>query len=168
MRFLCNCLSVWLKLVLITQVPHAVAFHFLQAKWPKRMLRQMNGRKEAKRKKKWRMDQGRFLLDSTPSRIYPFSHYICFLLFVFCPIGFSIPGFPKKIEIPRQGEGRVGLTVGFTFSWKAILLSKEMASVDLELSSFSLLKGIGFLCKCYSSFCVLADLKTHFKITERT
>ena len=124
--------------------------------------------KRSKKKKKWRMDQGRFLLDSTPSRIYPFSHYICFLLFVFCPIGFSIPGFPKKIEIPRQGEGRVGLTVGFTFSWKAILLSKEMASVDLELSSFSLLKGIDFLCKCYSSFCVLADLKTHFKITERT
>lgn len=25
-----------------------------------------------------------------------------------------------------------------------------------------------FLCKCYSSFSVLADLKTHFKITERT
>ena len=144
MRFLCNCLSVWLKLVLITQVPHAVAFHFLQAKWPKRMLRQMNGRKEAKRKKKMEDGPGKVLLDSTPSRIYPFSHYICFLLFVFCPIGFSIPGFPKKIEIPRQGEGRVGLTVGFTFSWKAILLSKEMASVDLELSSLSLLKGIVF------------------------
>ena len=144
MRFYCNCLSVWLKLVLITRVPHAVAFHFLQAKWPKRMLRQMNGRKEAKRKKKMEDGPGKVLLDSTPSRIYPFSHYICFLLFVFCPIGFSIPGFPKKIEIPRQGEGRVGLTVGFTFSWKAILLSKEMASVDLELSSLSLLKGIVF------------------------
>ena len=144
MRFYCNCLSVWLKLVLITRLSHAFAFHFLQAKWPKRMLRQMNGRKEAKRKKKMKDGPGKVLLDSTPSRIYPFSHYICFLLFVFCPIGFSIPGFPKKIEIPRQGEGRVGLTVGFTFSWKAILLSKEMASVDLELSSFSLLKGIVF------------------------
>ena len=144
MRFYCNCLSVWLKLVLITRLSHAFAFHFLQAKWPKRMLRQMNGRKEAKRKKKMEDGPGKVLLDSTPSRIYPFSHYICFLLFVFCPIGFSIPGFPKKIEIPRQGEGRVGLTVGFTFSWKAILLSKEMASVDLELSSFSLLKGIVF------------------------
>ena len=87
---------------------------------------------------------GKVLLDSTPSRIYPFSHYICFLLFAFCPIGFSLPGFPKKIEIPRQGEGRVGLTVGFTFSWKAILLSKEMASVDLELSSFALFKGTVF------------------------
>ena len=144
MRFYCNCLSVWLKLVLITRLSHAFAFHFLQAKWPKRMLRQMNGRKEAKRKKKMKDGPGKVLLDSTPSRIYPFSHYICFLLFVFCPIGFSIPGFPKKIEIPRQGEGRVGLTVGFTFSWKSILLSKEMASVDLELSSFSLLKGIVF------------------------
>ena len=100
--------------------------------------------KRSKKKKKMEDGPGKVLLDSTPSRIYPFSHYICFLLFVFCPIGFSIPGFPKKIEIPRQGEGRVGLTVGFTFSWKAILLSKEMASVDLELSSFSLLKGIVF------------------------
>ena len=108
------------------------------------MLRQMNGRKEAKRKKKMEDGPGKVLLDSTPSRIYPFSHYICFLLFVFCPIGFSIPGFPKKIEIPRQGEGRVGLTVGFTFSWKAILLSKEMASVDLELSSFALFIGTVF------------------------
>ena len=144
MRFYCNCLSVWLKLVLITRLSHAFAFHFLQAKWPKRMLRQMNGRKEAKRKKKMKDGPGKVLLDSTPSRIYPFSHYICFLLFVFCPIGFSLPGFPKKIEIPRQGEGRVGLTVGFTFSWKAILLSKEMASVDLELSSFALFIGTVF------------------------
>ena len=100
--------------------------------------------KRSKKKKKMKDGPGKVLLDSTPSRIYPFSHYICFLLFVFCPIGFSIPGFPKKIEIPRQGEGRVGLTVGFTFSWKAILLSKEMASVDLELSSFALFIGTVF------------------------
>lgn len=100
--------------------------------------------KRSKKKKKMEDGPGKVLLDSTPSRIYPFSHYICFLLFVFCPIGFSIPGFPKKIEIPRQGEGRVGLTVGFTFSWKAILLSKEMASVDLELSSFALFIGTVF------------------------
>ena len=134
------------------------------------MLRQMNGRKEAKRKKNggWTRE-GFFWIPLPPVFIHFLITFVSFFLsFAFCPIGFPIPGFPKKIEIPRQGEGRVGLTVGFTFSWKAILLSKEMASVDLELSSFSLLKGIDFLCKCYSSFCVLADLKTHFKITERT
>ena len=146
MRFYCNCLSVWLKLVLITRLSHAFAFHFLQAKWPKRMLRQMNGRKEAKRKKKWRMDQGRFFWIPLPP---VFIHFLItfvsfFLSFAFCPIGFSLQGFLKKIEIPRQGEGRVGLTVGFTFSWKAILLSKEMASVDLELSSFTLFIGTVF------------------------
>lgn len=146
MGFYCNCLSVWLRLVLITQLSHAIAFHFLQAKWPKRMLRQMNGRKEAKRKKKWRMDQGRFFWIPLPP---VFIHFLItfvsfFLSFAFCPIGFSLPGFLKKIEIPRQGEGRVGLTVGFTFSWKAILLSKEMASVDLELSSFALFIGTVF------------------------
>lgn len=155
MRFYCNCLSVWLKLVLITRLSHAFAFHFLQAKWPKRMLRQMNGRKEAKRKKKMKDGPGKVLLDSTPSRIYPFSHYICFLLFVFCPIGFSLPGFLQKIEIPRQGEGRVGLTVGFTFSWKAILLSKEMASVDLELSSFALFIGTVFCVNVTAAFVYL-------------
>ena len=85
-----------------------------------------NERAKKQKEKKMEDGPGKVLLDSTPSRIYPFSHYICFLLFVFCPIGFSLPGFLKKIEIPRQGEGRVGLTVGFTFSWKAILLSKEM------------------------------------------
>ena len=146
MRFYCNCLSVWLKLVLITRIPHAVAFHFLQAKWPKRMLRQMNGRKEAKRKKNggWTRE-GFFWIPLPPVFIHFLITFVSFFLsFAFCPIGFPIPGFPKKIEIPRQGEGRVGLTVGFTFSWKAILLSKEMASVDLELSSFSLLKGIVF------------------------
>ena len=127
------------------------------------MLRQMNGRKEAKRKKNggWTRE-GFFWIPLPPVFIHFLITFVSFFLsFAFCPIGFSLPGFLKKIEIPRQGEGRVGLTVGFTFSWKAILLSKEMASVDLELSSFSLLKGIDFLCKCYSSFCVLADLKTH-------
>ena len=135
------------------------------------MLRQMNGRKEAKKKKKWRMDQGRFFWIPLPP---VFIHFLItfvsfFLSFAFCPIGFSLPGFLKKIEIPRQGEGRVGLTVGFTFSWKAILLSKEMASVDLELSSFALFIWTVFCVNvtvAYSS--VLADLKTHFKITERT
>ena len=84
--------------------------------------------KRSKKKKKMEDGPGKVLLDSTPSRIYPFliTFVSFFLSFAFCPIGFSIPGFPKKIEIPRQGEGRVGLTVGFTFSWKAILLSKEM------------------------------------------
>ena len=135
----------WLRLVLIAQLSHAIAFHFLHAKWPKQMLRQMNGRKEAKRKKKWRMDQGRFFwIPLPPVFIHFLITFVSFLSFAFCPIGFSLPGFLKKIEIPRQGEGRVGLTVGFTFSWKAILLSKEMASVDLELSSFALFIGTVF------------------------
>ena len=102
--------------------------------------------KRSKKKKKWRMDQGRFFWIPLPP---VFIHFLItfvsfFLSFAFCPIGFSLPGFPKKIEIPRQEEGRVGLTVGFTFSWKAILLSKEMASVDLELSSFALFIGTVF------------------------
>lgn len=92
------------------------------------------------------MDQGRFFWIPLPP---VFIHFLItfvsfFLSFAFCPNGFSLPGFLKKIEIPRQGEGRVGLTVGFTFSWKAILLSKEMASVDLELSSFALFIGTVF------------------------
>ena len=87
-----------------------------------------NERAKKQKEKKMEDGPGKVLLDSTPSRIYPFliTFVSFFLSFAFCPIGFSIPGFPKKIEIPRQGEGRVGLTVGFTFSWKAILLSKEM------------------------------------------
>ena len=127
--------------------------------------------KRSKKKKKnggWTRE-GSFGFHSLPY-LSIFSTFVSFFLsFAFCPIGFSLPGFLKKIEIPRQGEGRVGLTVGFTFSWKAILLSKEMASVDLELSSFALFIWTVFCVNvtvAYSS--VLADLKTHFKITERT
>ena len=108
MRFYCNCLSVWLKLVLITQLSHAIAFHFLQAKWPKRMLRQMNGQR-SKKKKKWRMDQGRFFWIPLPPVFIQFSHYICFLLFVFCLLPYRVlyPRIPEENRntAPRGREG---------------------------------------------------------------
>lgn len=89
---------------------------------------------------------GKVLLDSTPSRIYPFSHYICFLLFVFCLLPYRVLS-PRILEenrntAPRGREG--GAHSGVHFLLEAILLSKEMASVDLELSSFALFIGTVF------------------------
>ena len=106
MRFYCNCLSVWLKLVLITQLSHAIAFHFLQAKWPKRMLRQMNGRKEAKRKKEWRMDQGRFFWIPLPP---VFIHFLITFVPSFCLLPYRVlpPRIPEENRntAPRGREG---------------------------------------------------------------
>ena len=132
------------------------------------MLRQMNGRKEAKRKKKWRMDQGRFFWIPLPP---VFIHFLItfvsfFLSFAFCPIGFSLPGFLKKIEIPRRREGGAHSGVHFLLESNSPLERNGFRRPGAEL--ICALYRDCFLCKCYSSFSVLADLKTHFKITERT
>lgn len=165
MRFYCNCLSVWLKLVLITQVSHAIAFHFLQAKWPKRMLRQMNGRKEAK---KMEDGPGEVLLDSTPSRIYPFVSFL--LSFAFCLLPYRVLS-PRILEenrntAPRRREGGAHSGVHFLLESNSPFERNGFRRPGAEL--ICALYRDCFLCKCYSSFCVLADLKTHFKITERT
>ena len=65
--------------------------------------------KRSKKKKKMEDGPGKVLLDSTPSRIYPFSHYICFLLFVFCLLPYRVlyPRIPEENRntAPRGREG---------------------------------------------------------------
>lgn len=168
MRFYCNCLSVWLKLVLITRLSHAFAFHFLQAKWPKRMLRQMNGPKEAKRKKKnegWTRE-GSFGFHSLPY----LSIFSLHLFPSFCLLPYRVLS-PRILEenrntAPRGREGGAHGGVHFLLESNSPFEINGFHRPGAEL--ICALYRDCFLCKCYSSFSVLADLKTHFKITERT
>ena len=134
------------------------------------MLRQMNGRKEAKRKKKWRMDQGRFFWIPLPPVFIHFSHYICFLLFVFCLLPYRVlsPRIPEENRntAPRGREGGAHGGVHFLLESNSPFERNGFRRPGAEL--ICALYRDCFLCKCYSSFSVLADLKTHFKITERT
>ena len=126
---------------------------------------------EKKQKEKKMEDgPGKVLLDSTPSRIYPFSHYICFLLFVFCLLPYRVLS-PRILEenrntAPRRREGGAHSGVHFLLESNSPLERNGFRRLGAEL--ICALYRDCFLCKCYSSFCVLADLKTHFKITERT
>ena len=168
MRFYCNCLSVWLKLVLITQLSHCVQFPPSQV--AEANVASNERAKRSKKKKKMKDGPGKVLLDSTPSRIYPFSHYICFLLFVFCLLPYRVLS-PRILEenrntAPRGREGGAHSGVHFLLESNSPFERNGFRRPGAEL--ICTLYRDCFLCKCYSSFCVLADIKTHFKITERT
>lgn len=126
--------------------------------------------KRSKKKKKMEDGPGKVLLDSTPSRIYPFSHYICFLLFVFCLVPYRVlyPRIPEENRntAPRGREGGAHSGVHFLLESNSPFERNGFRRPGAEL--ICALYRDCFLCKCYSSFCVLADIKTHFKITERT
>ena len=126
--------------------------------------------KRSKKKKKMEDGPGKVLLDSTPSRIYPFSHYICFLLFVFCLLPYRVlsPRIPEENRntAPRGREGGAHGGVHFLLESNSPFERNGFRRPGAEL--ICALYRDCFLCKCYSSFSVLADLKTHFKITERT
>lgn len=126
--------------------------------------------KRSKKKKKMKDGPGKVLLDSTPSRIYPFSHYICFLLFVFCLLPYRVLSprilAENRNTAPRGREGGAHSGVHFLLESNSPFERNGFRRPGAEL--ICALYRDCFLCKCYSSFSVLADLKTHFKITERT
>lgn len=113
--------------------------------------------KRSKKKKKMEDGLGKVLLDSTPSRIYPFSHYICFLLFVFCILPYRVLS-PRILEENRNTAEKGGwgsqwgsLSLGKQFSFR----KKWRISVDLKLSLFVLFKGTVFCANVTVAFVYL-------------
>ena len=113
--------------------------------------------KRSKKKKKMEDGLGKVLLDSTPSRIYPFSHYICFLLFVFCLLPYRVLS-PRILEDNRNTAEKGGwgsqwgsLSLGKQFSFR----KKWRISVDLKLSLFVLFKGTVFCANVTVAFVYL-------------
>lgn len=113
--------------------------------------------KRSKKKKKMEDGLGKVLLDSTPSRIYPFSHYICFLLFVFCLLPYRVLS-PRILEENRNTAEKGGwgsqwgsLSLGKQFSFR----KKWRISVDLKLSLFVLFKGTVFCANVTVAFVYL-------------
>ena len=125
------------------------------------------GEKKQKEKKKWRMDQGRFFWIPLPP---VFIHFLITFVSFFCLLPYRVLS-PRILEenrntAPRGREGGAHSGVHFLLESNSPFERNGFRRPGAEL--ICALYRDCFLCKCYSSFSVLADLKTHFKITERT